>query len=254
MLNVLRKILQVSEWTLTALLPISAAARYVDPEKYGEPLHAILTFLIDGSFAVTVWLALALLAVKIISSIVDGATTRKKEIKGVLDALQKQYFKDVPADELFKHRVTLFKACKQWYWFGPSHLKMIARSGTAYQKTNVRFTIDDLDETRNEGVAGRAWFKDATISVLDLPNWQECRNPSNNRDCQTYAERGYVPMEKAAELGIKSKSISGTVVRDRKGQRWGVLVLDSRDPQGVSNSAEKQAIVNLVADLLKSHV
>jgi hypothetical protein len=93
--------------------------------------------------------------------------SNRKGIKRILDALQKAFFQDTQSDELYKHRVTLFKACKKYRFipFGRlRYLRVYARSGTRYQNSTTFFCIDDEFESANEGVAGQAWFKDAQVT------------------------------------------------------------------------------------------
>jgi len=56
-------------------------------------------------------------------------------------------------------------------------------------------------------------------------------------------------METASLLKVKSRSVAASVVR-RGGAKWGVLVLDSRKPDGIAESEEKKALVSLAADFL----
>jgi hypothetical protein len=107
----------------------------------------------------------------------------------------------------------------------------------------------------NEGVAGKAWFINASATILNLPLWPESPNGAKDYDIRReYAERGLLSMQKAVRLNVKSRSITATVVRSPIGKKWGVLVLDSRHPDGVSDNAEKQALVELSAAIMSTIV
>ena len=166
----------------------------------------------------------------------------KSRVKAVLDALEEACFNTVPPGDRYYNRGTLFKAV----WFG-TRLKPYCRAGDRYQRGIQSFRIDNNDEDRNEGLAGQAWFRNATVIVNDLP---ACPNPWSNDDasCQAYAHRGLLTPQKAERLHVKSRSILATPVRNFKGSRWGVLVLDSRLPD--TFGAEREALVTSFATAL----
>ena len=113
--------------------------------------------------------------------------------------------------------------------------------------TSPSFKINNNDETKNEGLAGQAWFRNATASVGDLP---ECPNPWSDADarCQAYAKAGLLTAKKAGRLKVRSRSLLATPVRNFKGNQWGVLVLDSRLPN--TFGPERQAAVTSFATVL----
>lgn len=253
-----KRLLQIGEWFCAAMVPIIGASRYVNLEKWEEPFRAHLGLLIDWSFPLIMGLAVGGFGFKAAGALLEGVISNRDEIKRILDAFQKNYFQNVPEDH-YKNRVTLFKACKGYRLesYRPKrsrYLKIFVRAGTAYQKSKIWFPIDDEREEGNEGVAGRAWFENGHITVTDLPDWQDTSAPERNRNCKEYAAKGFVSIPTAQRLDIKSRSISATIVRTPSGQRWGVLVLDSRDPQGISMEPEKKAMVTLIADVLTSQV
>ncbi len=200
-------------------------------------------------------MALAVLGLRITQEVLGGRIANRGEIKRVLDSFQESFFRGVPSQDQFKHRATLFKARKNLAGQA-QYLKVFARSGTAYQKSRTWFRINDESShpSANEGVAGRAWFTNSQVTVTDLPLWSKAGNPSKDAECQRYARDGFLSVETAAQLEIKSRSISATVVRNRAGQRWGVLVLDSQEPDGIAMTSEKDAMFSLVADLVARHV
>lgn len=253
----LLRLLQISEDVATFLLYLIFAVRYAGPEIFQGTFGAHLRWISEHGFVFGTTLAFLVLASKIGRYIAGDRINNRKGIKRILDSLQKSFFQDTQSDELFKHRVTLFKACPYYRLlpFGrPRYLRVYARSGTRYQGSKTFFCIDDESETANEGVAGQAWFRDAQVTAPDLKSWPEDGASPNNPDCQAYADGGYMPFEKARTLQIKSRSISATVVRNKNGERWGVLVLDSRDPNGIQLTTEKKALISLVADQLSAQL
>lgn len=133
---------------------------------------------------------------------------------------------------------------------------MFARSGTAYHRSRTFLRINDEVETANEGLAGKAWFINATVTQLNLPAWPDANRAisSDWSSRKEYAERGFLTVDKAEGLNVKSRSVTATVVRSAIGKKWGVLVLDSRDPQGVSDAPDKKALMDLAADIMSNVV
>ena len=165
----------------------------------------------------------------------------KAPYKSALDILRDALFKDMPSDEMFHHRATLFKAN-----YGETKLKFFCRSGTQYQKKVQPFKINNDNEKENEGIAGQAWFKDATLNYANLPEI-----PSDWRDdddrCEEYAKVGHLPLNKAKKLNVKSRSVVATPIRNLDGKRWGVLVIDSRNPNDVLDKSENKDLFESIA-------
>jgi hypothetical protein len=242
-----KRLLQIAEWILFACIPFLAAIRSVNPDTYTNPLSKeILKFLSNWPLSVILWVSIIGLVVKIANQEIFGKLiTSRNEVKKILDSLHEIVFKDVDESQWFKHRVTLFKAYKPFLRKARS-LKIFARSGTAYSGSKSSFKIDDTKAETNEGIAGQAWFINAQLTVTDLPEWPEQQTPIRFE----YAQKGFLPMDKAAQLELKSRSITATVVRNREGKKWGVLVVDSPDPQGITDSSGKTALARLGAEFL----
>src|SRR5262249_29846868 len=135
----------------------------------------------------------------------------KVRMKAPLDAFFEAYFAGVPEGERYNNRITLFRANRS-----KDLLKPYCRSGTQYQRGIQSLKINSDKEDGNEGIAGQAWFRNATVSPPALP---ECPNPWSDEDpvCQDYANRGLLNNSKAARLHVKSRSLVATPVRDFKG-------------------------------------
>ena len=165
----------------------------------------------------------------------------KAPYKSALDILRDALFKNMPPDEMFHHRATLFKANRR-----ETKLKFFCRSGTQYQRKVQPFQINNDNEMQNEGVAGQAWFKDTTLNYSDLPEI-----PSEWRDdddtCKEYAKAGHLPLSKTKLLNVKSRSIAATPIRNLDGKRWGVLVVDSRNPDEFLDKPKNKDLFESIA-------
>ncbi len=225
------------EWLVIAIISIASALKAVypvavqKPSSFFEYLHSLFLYWYLEFISVAAILGIvAKLAQELLSN------ESKIRLKATLDSLHEIYFEDVPEAQRYENRVTLFKTngrgtCLHFY----------CRSGTQYQRKVQSLRIDSNNQTGNEGIAGQAWFRNATVSKYDLP---ECPNPWSDSDpaCIKYANESLLPMEKARKLNVKSKSIVATSIERLKGQerkQWGVLVLDSRDAKGIDPNKER---------------
>jgi hypothetical protein len=255
-----------AEWTITALLPVVTAARLLNPADYTDEFaKALLLSLQRNYFALVFGLSAAGLAVKLAQKLLGRWAISHAAMKTVLDSAHKLYFADVEPERMYLHRVTLLRPrrhiadaprnpFKDRTW--RRRLRMYCRSGTQFQQSRTRFLVDDNDELANEGIAGRAWFTNAQAMAVNLPEWPNPTPPDPSADatCMAYAAAGSLPVRSAAALKVHSRSVHATVVRTKAGERWGVVVFDSREPDGVSDAPEKQALVNLTASLLTQMV
>jgi hypothetical protein len=254
-LAVVHRFAQYLEWVSLALITILPACRYANLANYSEPVRPLIKFLADWAFPLVIYFALGLIATKGVQQFTGRRTAHKQEIKHILDLIHKTYFRDRPEQEHYQHRVTAFKACKTLIR-RRQYLKIFSRSGSIHLNSRTRLPIDSEHEAGNEGVAAWAWYTDAQLIRRGLPEWPQNPNPSHEKDpvCQEYARLGLMSVNLAARLRIKSRSLGATVVRNQAGDKWGALVLDSRDPQGVSDAPEKKDLLTLCADLLTPHL
>jgi hypothetical protein len=230
-----------AEWIGLGLLPVLSAIKTVGAPVPPTTLLQMLYHEVVEAYVGLVFGASVLALAGKAGQAILGAES-KARVKAVLNALEDSCFNTVAPGERYFNRVTIFKAV----WFG-TKLKAYCRAGDRYQRDISSFKISNDDEAKNEGLAGQAWFRNATVIVGDLP---ECPNPwtDANARCQDYAHRGLLTAKKAGQLKVKSRSILATPVRNFKGNQWGVLVLDSRQPDAFG--AERQASVTSVATVL----
>jgi hypothetical protein len=231
---------KIADWASVLSIGVFSAIRAAFPTPDEKPvgvLNSLHSDLAKWFVPLIILLSLTALTSKIFQEVLGSAS--KVRIKALLDALRDSYFSDVPGDERHHNRVTLFKADRNG-----TKLKPLCRSGTQFQRSAASFRISNEDEASNEGIAGRAWFIDATLTVNELPTPNEPWD-DKHETCIAYAEAGRLPLQKAAKLKVKSRSLLATPVRSLSGAKWGVLVLDSRKPD--SMVAERENLVSFVA-------
>lgn len=159
------------------------------------------------------------------------------------------------------HRVTLYRYAEWsfrpkplggWIWFwgwgrGPASgwLIPVARSGHTTQKVKSTFLAPD-DADACEGVVGRAWACEGVIHNANLPLID---NNSSDADIRNYAKNTWVSeswvRSKMSQAKPLARSFVGYPIKVR-GRRWGVVVVDSVDPNGVINpNSVSQQLVQL---------
>jgi hypothetical protein len=113
------------------------------------------------------------------------------------------------------------------------------------------YAPDSSDDA--EGVAAQAWARREVVIATDLP---QINQKSKKGVLAQYANKSFCPVEMVQSLIQKDRpmprSIAAIPVLCR-GEIWGVLVLDSRDPQGVNSDAvtNYQLTIALIGQLLE---
>lgn len=173
-------------------------------------------------------------------------------VKFALDDIRKSAFADGESDGHHYHRVTLFKyvgwawCFRRWPWSG--WLVPVERSGhTTLSGVSIFKAPDSADNA--EGIAGQAWARAKTVRVTDLP---DLANSPSLEDISRYAGKTWIATENAGRRLPKSRSLMGLPV-EVKGRLWGVIVLDSRNPQGIKSDvvSQFQSASRLLAKLLE---
>ena len=166
---------------------------------------------------------------------------RRRCVVAILISLREQYFANCEQTEKHQHRVTLFQLDKH----DPANmrLRIYARAAEVAEQSDTSFAVDGTHKKRCEGIAGLIWHMDCTQTVI-LPEWPT--DEQNTAGRYEYASLGNLTVEQAERLKIKSRGITGTAVRVH-GDRWGVLVLDSQNPDHIKR---KGAMVEGFAILL----
>jgi hypothetical protein len=241
------------------LTPIVGGLKTLTPELLSKWEHRFSVLVTITQFVQSeAWWLLVLLsaiagASKLICTYI-GEPWAWQTIETTLEELQSHAFKK-NVDPLHYHRVTLFKhkRCRfricfgQWrstFWpwgrgRGPCSgwLVPVARTKHTTQKTKTVFLAPD-DADAAEGIAGQAWNRNVMIPVTDLP---DLSTDQSETSISGYANRTWLSQKLIKQriemrLGI-ARSYLGIPI-EVKGKRWGVLVLDSRSPDGIWSPEE----------------
>lgn len=194
-----------------------------------------------------------------------------EQLQFILDRYQagafnsEAYPSETPKDH---NRVTLFRYQKgifvrhwsatRWYWRWGNHwplsnfLVPVLRSGHTSKKSDIAFCISD-DSDSTEGVAGQAWACGQPLSLVNLPLMNTETRP---RARALYAGKTYCNKAMIDRYIERNRPMPCSIVAipvERHGKMWGVIVLDSRYPEGVTDIAVEnyRLTVALVGRLLE---
>lgn len=193
-----------------------------------------------------------------------------EKIKFILDEYQGKAFTKGPGDPSDHHRITLFKFKKNCvfvkHWSCTNILKPwgnktifsnflvpVLRSGHLSQKSAAVFYVSDNSDSC-EGIAAKAWSSEQAVVTDDLPYLKP--GAPKTRDLNTYAKITYCDKQmimKYMDSGRPMPRSIAAIPIIVFGEMWGVIVLDSRLPKGVSSDSvlNFELTVALVGQLLE---
>ena len=238
-------------WTAVPLVVVTASL-YADTAQWDSELAARA---VDWMQAWSVISLPVLAGASALAGIVQRRTGQPavwQAIHSVLDELRDLVLRGRSGAQ-DHHRVTLFQARRSWPpWTWPPWalcLVPVARSGHMTRQSGTCFRIPNQSDDV-EGVAGRAWAMRGTFAVDGLPD----PNPATatEEELQTYAEGTFVNMawvRKRRHPERLARSYLAIPV-EVKGEPWGVIVLDSRDPGPIGRDAKR--VYNSLAKVLEA--
>ena len=151
----------------------------------------------------------------------------------------REYVFEGESGPLHHHRVTLFKYTRmrfrlcRWPWSG--WLVPVERSGHTTRRSRTIFLAPD-DADQAEGIAGQTWAQNRVVVVNGLSDINE--NPSRDMLAE-YAQQTWIPETWVLQKQRQhARSFCGIPVQV-KGKLWGVIVLDSRNPEVIDQNADK---------------
>jgi hypothetical protein len=218
-----------------AKLPVRPdyGALYAILQKFCESNAWWAVILATTGIAVTSW---------ILKSV--GSPETWDVLHDLLDGLQTTVFRGAEYSVPDEHKVTIFKAVgacshdpawrhvlapvlpKKSRWLEP-----VVRSGHTSQDTKTCFEIFD-DASKCLGVAGQAWARGQVVAVAGLPDVTGATTEPYSREIKAYAKDGFVTTQWVKEKKPKSRALLAIPILVR-GEPWGVLVFDSRNPQKI---------------------
>lgn len=233
----------------------------------------ILWGLIENFQEVSIWVLCALGVIVTVTAIVKQAADPwvVEKLQFILDEYQDKVFKNVNAP-LDHNRVTLFKYRSNLYfrrhWQEPKwprwvpfktrrfcgdYLVPYMRSGHLTLNTKTLFYIDSGNSSKCQGVAGQSWSKNNVVVLPDLPEITASSTSSEKESYAKVTQSSVRHLDKYLDEGRKPPRSMAAMPVECNGNLWGVIVLDSLDPLGVTmDSVDHYTLtVALVGHLLE---
>lgn len=269
-----------SDFLNTAAISISTLEGWILSMKLTQEKivkHPIKSWLIESLQDAALWIYLAIILTMIACFFVKktGNPWVSDKIKFILDQYQIKSIQKGHNEPQDHHRVTLFKktvcfghrwrqcltqTCSKKIPFLGDYLVPEIRSGHISQRSKTKFYISDKS-SQTEGVAGKAWCTDEAVIRANLA---PIHTPENENDIEDKKNRAqeYAKATKCPEHMLQKYiqenenpplSIAAIPVRVR-GQIWGIIVLDSQNPQGVTQESvdHYQLTVAIIGQLLEN--
>lgn len=217
----------VSSWFAVSFLVLIG---FADPEKQTVPqlLSDVAAWLWAHRFTLACWLLAVQAAPVALIWTLSWFLTKSPDqdkVKRVLDELATRHFKSTKTGCVY--RATLFRA--RTFWWCGMWLGIIARSGALYTRCGSFFSIDENHHECCTGIAGECWWRAMERSgasfCLVLP---DCRSDPTQEF--TYKQQGFIDDREFRHISKHSTYFRTADIRTLSGQVWGVLILDSDDP------------------------
>jgi hypothetical protein len=164
-----------------------------------------------------------------------GQNGENPAIKGILNAIQEKL--SITTVLPHTYRVTLFKN------HGDRWLKKYERNGLRTLSSRTKFRINPNNESKNEGIAGRCWYRSEVLAQSNLPDVSKTN--VSDVDCVAYAERTFYDVKKVRKIKPRSRSLAGIPIIVN-GKAWGALVFDSEDPEAIDLNITRQSAVRIL--------
>lgn len=254
---------------LSAILGVATGADITDSWLVGRPIVIrVIEFLQE--YAITGYIIICSAVIISFLYRLMGDPWVWEKIKFILDEYQGKAFQQNPDDSSDHHRITLFKFKKNCFfvkhWSSSSPLKPwgtkkifssflvpVLRSGHLSQKSSAVFYISD-DSDNCEGIAAKAWSNRRAVVTDSLPYLKP--GDPKSRDVATYSKItncDKAMIMKYMDSGRPMPRSIAAIPIIVFGDMWGVIVLDSRHPNGVSSDSvlNFELTVALVGQLLE---
>ena len=273
----LRKYIYISgSWAnSTAIVPaVLAVSSEVDSSRppynsWPDLILRVIEYLNDWSFLLYTLIIVLLLYAPLARRAGDPWLWEK--IQYLIDGMRDRLWEDFENARMDEHRVTIFqrksfvlflkrpgasmlwpygKGCHPWSgWLVP-----VLRSGhTAQVSRSIFLAPSGGTSHKVEGVVGKAWASKSTIIIDEL---KKIHRGSAPQTIKSYATKTF------CDIGVVDRYLTqnrtpprsiGAIPIEVHGKIWGALVLDSREPDGVTEEKTNQfkLTTKLIGQLLE---
>lgn len=240
----------------------------LDPAKFpaSDAIKNALQFSQDWA-----WLTIPILAgIAALSQTIKariGSTNTWVTVNYLLKEYRDALFEKHPTakdDPEYYHRVTLFKyvgwrwAFARWPWTG--WMVPVARTGHVTHTWRIpRFRAPKDDPDNAEGVAGQSFVRN---KMIPMPNLPEVNSATVDQNLEPYCNRAFVTTKWALKrvTGKHPRALPRSLLGiplEVGGEPWGVLVVDSRSENEISQKSvfknvKFKTLTDVLSKLLQS--
>ena len=245
---------------------LGAIIDYAD--KVDKTKHPTVAGILDKFDQHSLTIFMVLLGAFILGRILSrkGDVLAWRTVQAQIDILQRIAFPGQAGDLNDNHRVTLFKhkdwnwsrffsragfqnAWKRRSWPWSGWLVPVVRSGHTGKGTKTVFWCPD-EGRKAEGLAGFCWSSDAGVSKEGLPS---IRMVSSEENKEKYCRQSFMPRPMLDTYCSEGKPLARNIlalpIMNGVGDKWGVLVFDSMNADGVDEEKARESFDVIVDSL-----
>lgn len=249
--RVVNSALEILTWiagSSIAFIALIQNEQYSIAEHLPSKTHSAVAWLSEHAWWLIVILGLTAAVAKLLREKLDR-DWKWTLIQELIDRIARDAFVGTDGP-IHHHRATLFHRCwcfwitpfrsrcwpwgyGRWPWSG--WLVPLVRSGYATQKSKTVFLAPD-DADNAEGVAGMIWAYDKELIVTTN---KAIGHTATQAEIDTYANNTVVASKWVGAQIVAGKVLAASfqgIPVEVKGRKWGVLLLDSRDPTAAAKA------------------
>jgi hypothetical protein len=230
-------IFPVLNFFITANLWVMGTAfvllKFADPkDQQLGPLQPLLEWVYDRRFLVASILLALQPGLHLLRWFLKKLVSQSVDVGKVEEALNNVVLRLFEAQDLDNHhyRATLFRV-RHVYGVG-RWLGAVARSGHTYRRLTTVFSIDPEKRENNTGFAGECWRQGGRTLISPTPLPDQRSGAVSAADRERYKTEGYLADVEYDKMSLHSRVFLATGVKVG-GFVWGVLVIDSTDPNAL---------------------
>lgn len=219
------KLYNILLWTSWALIPVWVPVSKFFPHTSQKEYEIARKILASDSTLIF------LIIVFIGSNIWKRASednTHKRNLEKYLELLHEKYFPHEDGGKHHEYRITLF--VPNWW----NQLEAYAKSGNPpLSGTNysIKKSENAVEKKDYDGIVGRAWGTGVFVAIDNLPDYDKA-SPFGK---EQYAKEIFLSKKKCEKLKWRSRSYRCLVIKNKIGEKVGVLVMESQmAPQGLN--------------------
>lgn len=149
------------------------------------------------------------------------------QLKPFLDHLHEKYFPYPTGGRDPDYRVSFFAP----RGLRTKTLNVVARSGTMMQKASMGWSIRESEAGQYHGIAGYCWATGIFYKETGLPDYDS----ATPEEKHVYRQKTFAAESDVAKLHWKARGYCSLIVKDRAGERLGVLMMESKVPHGLDD-------------------